>query len=86
MDDQGRKRSDHQRAKGARKQAKMANDEKDQSAMPPPASTQTSPATGGRTRPPAWARDLRALYDSVVEEPLPDTFMDLLSKLDQDPE
>lgn len=31
---------------------------------------------------PDWANGLRRLYDSVVEEPLPDSFMDLLSKLD----
>ncbi|MBX7532492.1 hypothetical protein K3165_06120 [Qipengyuania sp. 1XM1-15A] len=31
---------------------------------------------------PEWANGLRKLYDSVVEEPLPDTFKDLLSQLD----
>ena len=31
---------------------------------------------------PEWATGLRQLYDSVVDEPLPDTFKDLLSKLD----
>jgi hypothetical protein len=31
---------------------------------------------------PAWSDGLRKLYDSVVEEPLPDSFKDLLSKLD----
>ena len=31
---------------------------------------------------PEWANGLRQLYDSVVEEPLPDSFKDLLSKLD----
>lgn len=31
---------------------------------------------------PGWANGLRQLYDSVVDEPLPDTFKDLLSKLD----
>lgn len=29
-----------------------------------------------------WAVGLRQLYDSVVDEPLPDSFQDLLSKLD----
>jgi len=33
---------------------------------------------------PDWAAGLRQLYDSVVEEPLPDSFQDLLSKLDSD--
>ena len=31
---------------------------------------------------PEWAAGLKRLYDSVVEEPLPDAFKDLLSKLD----
>ncbi len=31
---------------------------------------------------PEWAKGLKRLYDSVVEEPLPDAFKDLLSKLD----
>jgi len=33
---------------------------------------------------PDWAAGLRQLYDSVVEEPLPDSFSDLLSKLDSE--
>lgn len=37
-----------------------------------------------RPRPrPEWADGLRKLYDSVVEEPLPDSFRDLLDKLDK---
>ena len=31
---------------------------------------------------PEWAAGLKRLYDAVVEEPLPDSFKDLLSKLD----
>ncbi len=31
---------------------------------------------------PQWADGLKQLYDSVVEEPLPDSFKDLLSQLD----
>ncbi|WP_327194465.1 NepR family anti-sigma factor [Novosphingobium beihaiensis] len=31
---------------------------------------------------PGWASGLRKLYNSVVEEPLPDSFQDLLKKLD----
>lgn len=31
---------------------------------------------------PDWAGGLRQLYDSVVEEPIPDTFKDLLDQLD----
>ena len=29
-----------------------------------------------------WASGLKQLYDSVIEEPIPDAFKDLLSKLD----
>jgi hypothetical protein len=35
-----------------------------------------------KARDPEWAAGLKRLYDSVVEEPLPDSFKDLLSKLD----
>ena len=31
---------------------------------------------------PAWAKDLRELYNAVVEEPLPDSFLALLAQLD----
>ena len=31
---------------------------------------------------PGWTNGLRQLYDNVVNEPLPDNFKDLLSKLD----
>lgn len=33
--------------------------------------------------PPLWADGLRQLYDSVVDEPLPDSFKDLLAQLDE---
>ncbi len=44
-------------------------------------------ATGPRTKgfaseSPQWANGLKQIYDSVLEEPLPDSFKDLLSKLD----
>ena len=35
-----------------------------------------------QTRGPEWASGLKQLYDSVVDEPLPDAFKDLLSRLD----
>lgn len=39
--------------------------------------------THGKKQPgPDWANGLKQLYDSVVEEPIPDAFKDLLSKLD----
>lgn len=37
-------------------------------------------------RPPDWANGLRNLYDSVVDEPLPDSFKDLLAQLDESDE
>ncbi|AUX68934.1 hypothetical protein CHX26_04875 [Porphyrobacter sp. HT-58-2] len=36
-------------------------------------------------RPPEWADGLKQLYDSVVEEDLPDSFKDLLDRLDAPP-
>jgi len=35
-----------------------------------------------RPQGPDWASGLKQLYDSVIEEPIPDAFKDLLSKLD----
>ena len=35
-----------------------------------------------KPRGPVWASGLKQLYDSVIEEPIPDAFKDLLSKLD----
>lgn len=37
----------------------------------------------GRKTKPEWADGLRQLYDSVLNEPLPHSFADLLSKLDK---
>jgi hypothetical protein len=33
-------------------------------------------------RGPEWTSGLKQLYDAVVEEPIPDAFKDLLSRLD----
>lgn len=40
------------------------------------------PKDGARPRDPEWAAGLKRLYNSVVEEPLPDAFTELLKKLD----
>lgn len=40
------------------------------------------PPQEGADREPGWAHGLRKLYNSVVDEPLPDSFRDLLKKLD----
>ncbi|MEO0031549.1 MAG: hypothetical protein RIS94_1307 [Pseudomonadota bacterium] len=39
---------------------------------------------GAKAKSPEWATGLRRLYDSVVEEPLPDSFAKLLDQLDDD--
>lgn len=41
-------------------------------------------AAQAKGKQPEWADGLKRLYDSVVEEPLPDAFKDLLSRLDDD--
>ena len=41
-----------------------------------------APKSGAKPNDPEWAAGLKRLYDSVVDEPLPDAFKDLLSKLD----
>ena len=38
-----------------------------------------------RRRPPEWADGLKQLYDQVVEEALPDSFKDLIARLDAIP-
>ncbi len=40
---------------------------------------------GDPTKEPDWTRGLKRLYDQVLEEPVPDTFKDLLAKLDSNP-
>ncbi|MFZ1741680.1 MAG: NepR family anti-sigma factor [Pontixanthobacter sp.] len=40
------------------------------------------PAKDAAKKSPEWANGLRQLYNSVVDEPLPDSFKDLLSQLD----
>ena len=37
----------------------------------------------GETKEPGWAESLRQLYNAVVHEPLPDSFEELLEKLDR---
>ncbi|MGB3797474.1 MAG: NepR family anti-sigma factor [Alteraurantiacibacter sp.] len=38
----------------------------------------------GKAKDPEWAGGLKKLYNSVVDEPLPDSFTNLLSQLDKD--
>ena len=53
------------------------------SAMPPRRDPQVKPGkqAGGKQ---GWADGLRKLYDGVVSEPLPDSFEDLLKRLDKE--
>jgi len=44
--------------------------------------TATHRRASGKAKTPEWATGLRRLYDSVVEEPLPDSFAQLLDQLD----
>lgn len=41
-----------------------------------------APVPAPTPAPPDWAEGLKRLYDSVVEEPLPDALKELLEKLD----
>jgi hypothetical protein len=43
----------------------------------------SSSANAAQGRAPEWADGLKQLYDSVVEEDLPDTFKNLLARLDE---
>jgi hypothetical protein len=43
-----------------------------------------NPRPGRKKRSPEWARGLKQIYDSVVEEPIPDNFAALLARLDDE--
>ncbi len=49
-----------------------------------PTEPEADDPTGETATSPAWANDLRKLYNAVVEEPLPDSLIDLLSQLDSE--
>lgn len=53
------------------------NPQREPAGGPPPATSAGSAADR-----PDWANGLRQLYDAVVDEPLPDSFRDLLDQLD----
>ncbi|WP_310534758.1 NepR family anti-sigma factor [Novosphingobium sp.] len=53
--------------------------------MPPRRDPQGTAGAGKQTSGrQGWADGLRKLYDGVVSEPLPDSFEDLLKRLDKD--
>jgi hypothetical protein len=45
--------------------------------------TERDKVIGARARQRAIGRELRRLYDDVVQEPIPDEFVDLLKKIDE---
>ena len=48
-----------------------------------PKQTPAPDSANSKSEEPGWAKGLRRLYDSIVNEPLPDSFDDLLKKLDK---
>lgn len=42
-----------------------------------------TPRSGDKRRKPVWAENLKRMYDEVVDESLPDDFVNLLKKLDE---
>lgn len=44
----------------------------------------TAPAGERREKQPGWVEGLRQLYNSVLDEPLPESFDELLKKLDRE--
>ena len=50
----------------------------------PSANEKKAAERGASKRDADWTNGLKKLYDSVVDEPLPDAFRDLLSKLDSE--
>ncbi|KEO88681.1 hypothetical protein EH31_16120 [Erythrobacter longus] len=47
------------------------------------AGTRDHARAGNASESPAWADGLKQLYNSVVDEPLPDSFKDLLDAFDE---
>ena len=64
----------------------MTESDKGGRATHPKATAGATPAPKSRSKPqgelPGWTNGLRRLYDEVVEEDLPDSFRDLLARLD----
>lgn len=50
-----------------------------------PSSSEGDKTSDKENEAPAWADGLKELYDSVVDEPLPDSFLELLEKFDDEP-
>lgn len=67
-----------------RKISRMVGGKSAQTAAETPDEANGFPGAG-RKKNPEWAKGLKQFYDSVVDEPLPDSFADLLSRLDDEP-
>lgn len=59
----------------------MASDGSDK--LPAKRAAHEGPRRAAAKSAPEWADGLRQLYDAVVEEDLPDQFLDLLAQLDE---
>ena len=51
--------------------------------MPKSKNSNPDQARAARARQQVIGRELRRIYDSVVQEPVPDEFLDLLKKMDE---
>jgi hypothetical protein len=64
----------------------MTQTNRDGRATHPKPGQKRAPATKPGSKPngelPGWTNGLRQLYDQIVEEDLPDSFRDLLARLD----
>lgn len=60
----------------------MTEPDSQKSGREPDAGLKSAPA--GTTKDPDWTSGLKRLYDSVLEEPMPESFKDLLARLDDD--
>ncbi|WP_298198973.1 NepR family anti-sigma factor [Novosphingobium sp.] len=61
----------------------MTNDKAKRPKRPAPPTGPLGGQRESKRTKPEWADGLRQLYDSVLNEPLPGSFADLLSKLDE---
>lgn len=60
----------------------MTSEQDKDAGRQPAKGTATAAKSTPRKDRPEWATGLRQLYDSVVDEDIPDQFKDLLSQLD----
>lgn len=58
-------------------------DDKDTPDAKQPRGNEAAGEDGKAAAKPQWADSLRNMYDSVVDEPIPDSFKDLLSQFDE---